>query len=176
MFRVQGATRKEPAAPIPVESLEDRAVLTAGAAAVEIQYLRAINHLNTLLQRRVTQIQSMLTARVAGVPNRFGTLNAALAGANPYFTASFQNALTAVDADISAEAQEAQGTLQAATAPVQSAAAQAQAAESRAQVEAASGELADTSEAKLSSEQAAVAQFWDRYYSSFNPLRAQLTR
>ena len=47
MFRVRDDRRRKRAARIAVESLEDRVVLTAAAAAVEIQYLRAINHLNT---------------------------------------------------------------------------------------------------------------------------------
>src|SRR5262249_62233619 len=48
MFHVRGSRRKEPAIRIGVESLEDRAVPTAGVAAVEIPYLRVITHLNTL--------------------------------------------------------------------------------------------------------------------------------
>ena len=51
MFRVRDERRKKPSARIAVESLEDRVVLTAGAAAVEIQYLRVISHLNTVLQK-----------------------------------------------------------------------------------------------------------------------------
>jgi hypothetical protein len=37
----------------------------------------------------------------------------------------------------------------------------------------AAGQVADTAESQLASERAAVARFWERYYSSFNPLRAE---
>ncbi len=67
MFCARHEQKRKRAAAIAIESLEDRVVLTAGAASVEIQYLRAINHLNSLLQRRVDQIQAMLTRRVAHV-------------------------------------------------------------------------------------------------------------
>ena len=73
MFRVSDEGRRKPAARIAVESLEDRMVLTAGAAAVEIQYLRAISHLNTVLQRGVNQIQAMMTRRVAGADAQYET-------------------------------------------------------------------------------------------------------
>ena len=71
MFRARDERKRKRAATIAVESLEDRVVLTAGAAAVEIQYLRAINHLNTVLQRRVNQIQTMMTRRVARADARY---------------------------------------------------------------------------------------------------------
>ena len=44
----------------------------------------------------------------------------------------------------------------------------------QAQTEAAAGQLPDASESQLASERAAVAEFWDRYYNSFNPLRAEM--
>jgi cytochrome c556 len=240
MFRAHHEKNRR-AATIALESLEDRVVLTAGAASVEIQYLRAINHVNSLLQRRVGQIQGMLirgvaradqqyagtlaraaarlgvgpaqarTARVevaratataenktdrvvgqadgqigrftaqfdhrlASVTSRFGKLSAVIRGANPYFAADFKNALTGIDTGIPAEGQAAQATVQAATGPVQSAVAQAatSGASAEAQAEAAAGELADASGSQLAGERAAVAEFWDRYYSAFNPLRAEM--
>ena len=103
---------------------------------------------------------------------RFGRLNRTIRAANPYFAANFKNALAAVNAGLPGEVQAAQETLQAASGPVQSAVAQA--GTTGASAEAAAGRLADASSTQLASEQAAVAQFWDRYYSSFNPLRAEM--
>lgn len=242
MSRVRDQKRRRPAAPIAVESLEDRVVLSAAVASVEIYYLRAITQLNNQLQKRANQIQTMMTRRVAradaqyeaalsrsaarlgshspvqvqraqaqvahasgmadakinqvaatvhrqlgsftaqfnrrlaAVTKRFGAQNRTIRGANPYFTASFKNALTAVDAGIPAEVQAAQGAVQATAGPVQSSVAQAQApgATAQAQAEAAAGQLADTSGSQLAGEKAAVAQFWERYYNSFNPLRAEM--
>src|SRR5262249_51055254 len=83
-----------------------------------------------------------------------------------------------VDEGIPAEVQAAQGAVQSAAGPVQSAVAQAQAAGASAQAQAkaedAAGRLADTSSSPLAGDKAAVAQFWERYYSSFNPLRAEM--
>jgi len=222
------------------ESLEHRVVPTAAAAAVDIQYLRAITHLNTLMQSRVNQIQTMLTRRVAradarfeaalgrtaarlgggppavaqqaqtelsratgttdgrlsrvarqadgqirrftagfnrqiaGVLGRFDRANRSVRAANPYFAAQFHNALAAIDAGIPAEGQAAQETVRAAAAPVQSAVTQAATPEAQATVEAAADRVADTSGAQLAGEKAAVRLFWERYYSSFNPLRAEM--
>ncbi len=50
---------------IVVESLEDRVVLSAAVAEVEIQYLRAINHVNGLLQGHVNRVTSTLTRQVS---------------------------------------------------------------------------------------------------------------
>jgi hypothetical protein len=244
MMRMRDQKRRRLAAPMAMESLEDRVVPSAAVAAVEIQYLRAMTQLNSLLQRRANQIQATMTRRVAradaqyvaalnrsasrlgggspaqaqqaqaqvarasaaadakinqvaatvhrqlgaftgqfnrklaAVTNRFGALNRTIQGANPYFTATFKNALSAVDTGIPAEVQAAQDAVQAASAPVQSAVAQAQSAggpaQAQANAEAAAGRLAETSDAQLAGEKAAVAQFWERYYSSFNPLRAEM--
>lgn len=244
MFRVRDQKRRRPAATIAMEALEDRVVLSAAVASVEINYLRAITQLNNQLQKRANQVQTMMTRRVAradaqyeaalsrsavrlgsdspamvqraqaqvakasaradakinqvaatvnrqlssftaqfnrrlaAVTNRFGAQNRTIQGANPYFTATFKNALSAVDTGIPAEVQAAQGAVQAAAGPVQSAVAQAQtsgaSAQAQAKAEAAAGQLADTSGSQLADEKAAVAQFWERYYSSFNPLRAEM--
>ena len=241
MFRARHEQKRKRAAAIAIESLEDRVVLTAGAASVEIQYLRAINHLNSLLQRRVNQIQAMLTRRVAhvdaqyeaaltrsaarlgggpaevrtaraqlarstatadakinsvvggadrqvgrftasfdrqlaGVTGRFGRLNGTIRRANPYFAANFHNTLAAIDAGIPAEGQAAQGAVQGGDGPgrVRGRAGRYVRGRGRPQAAAAAGSLAETSESQVASEKAAVAQFWDRYYSSFNPLRAEM--
>ena len=71
MLRVRDGRRRKPVPSLAVESLENRVVLSAGAAYVEIQYLRAITHLNTLLQGRVNRIQSTLTRRVARVEAQY---------------------------------------------------------------------------------------------------------
>jgi hypothetical protein len=242
MFRERdGRTKRRRAAAIAIEPLEDRVVLTAAVAHLEIQYLRAINHLNGLLQRRVNQVQTMLARRsaridaqyegaldrsaqrmgggpaqareaqvapsrstaaadsrisqvvtdvdrqlggltatfnrrLADVTGHFGQLNRTIRGANPYFQAFFRNALAAVDGGIAGEAQAAQGALQAASGPLESAAAQAgtSGASAQAHAQAASSQLAATGEAQRAADRAAVARFWDEYYSSFNPLRAEM--
>ncbi len=73
MFRGQGERKARKTATIAVEPLESRVVLTAGLAAArpEIDYLRAVTHLNEILQRRVAQIQNMLTRRVGRADARF---------------------------------------------------------------------------------------------------------
>ncbi len=57
--------KRQRASAIAVESLEDRVVLSAAVAEVEIQYLRAINHLNGILQGHVNQVTSTLTRQVS---------------------------------------------------------------------------------------------------------------
>src|SRR5690349_2563925 len=47
MFRArEGREKRKGSAAITIEPLEDRVVLTAAVAQLEIQYLRTINHLN----------------------------------------------------------------------------------------------------------------------------------
>jgi hypothetical protein len=84
--------------------------------------------------------------------------------------------LAAINGGISDEAQAAQSAVEAATGPVPSAVAQAgtSTAEARAQTEAAVGNLVASSEAQPAADRNAVTQFWDRYYSSFNPMRGDL--
>ena len=168
-------------------------MLSAAVAQVEIQYLRAINHLNSVLQGHVNQVNATLTRQVArldcavrgharparppgsnsgsvadvqkaqaelsrataqvdakvdqarrqgrirqdsaftasfdrqlaSVTGRYGKLNATVKSANPYFQATFQNALNAIDGTIAAEAQGAQAAVQGTTSLVDAAIPQA---------------------------------------------------
>jgi len=236
MFHAREAGRRQPAAPVAVEPLEDRIALTAGAAYVEIPCVRAITHLSTRLLGQVDRIQTLMTRRVsrvdarpvgtrlgdghptqarealahaaratagadarvgrvvatanrklgafagrfnrrlAAVTGRFGRLGATIRGVNPSFTTELQNALSAVDAGIPAEARAAQGPLQGIAGPAIPSVAQAgtSGATVEAQAEAAAGQPADSGGSQLASEPTAVAQFWERYYSSFNPPRSEM--
>jgi hypothetical protein len=239
MFAARQEQEGKLAAAIAIEPLEYCIAPTAGVAYLEVQYLRAINRLNGLLQRRANQVQAMLMHRsdridaryegalsrsaarlvggsaqarearvslarsqvaaesridrvvakvdrnlggstaafdrqLANITGHYGKLNPTIRSANPYFRGFFRNALAAVDGGIAGEAQATQGTLQATTGPVRSAVEQAGTSGASAQAQAASGQLAADDEAQRAADQAAVARFWDRYYSSFNPLRAEM--
>jgi len=141
----------------------------AGMARASATVDAKINQVVAPVNRQLGAFTARFNRRLAAVTDRFGAQNRTIRAANPYSRARFKNALAAVDAGIPAEVQAAQGAVQSAADPDQSAVAQAQA-----KAEAAAGQLADTSSSQLASDKAAVAQFWERYYSSFNPLRAKM--
>ena len=60
------------ASAIAVESLEGRVVLSAAAAHVEIQYLRAISQLNSVFQGHLNQLNTKLTGQVARLDAQYG--------------------------------------------------------------------------------------------------------
>jgi hypothetical protein len=65
MFGMRHPQKRKRTSAIAVESLEDRVVLSAAVAEVEIQYLRAINHLDGILQGHVNRVTSTLTRQVS---------------------------------------------------------------------------------------------------------------
>lgn len=54
-------------------ALEDRVVLSAAVAEVEIHYLRAIDHLNGMLQKHVSQVSTTLTRQASGLESQLET-------------------------------------------------------------------------------------------------------
>src|SRR5262249_55036232 len=128
------------------------------------------------VDRNLGGFTAALPRQLAQISRHYGQLNPPLPRAHHHFRGFFRHTLAAVDGGIAGEAQAAQGTLQATTGPVRSAVEQAgtSGASAQAQAQAAPGQLADDDEAQRAADQAAVARFWDRYYSSFNPLRAEM--